>query len=321
MESSLRAVIFGIDQENANFKKLEGFTHALEVEERAVVSCVNSSKLPSWNERAEIAFIESNIDERVNLGLFNKVVVWQNWSPSRIVSLAKRFPNTEFCLAVKSPIHDSLFRESFKKRFGTNEYLRWDETAEVIDLNDCEQLHSNTQKLSDNSCYAFVSCALASDPRFEVEKNIDVVYFGTGINRPGVIEVANALPRDMKIGIHFVENGGPIHPEVCVQYYRRAKVCIHEQVGPMWGEYAVRFGEATAQGCRVVSYAKDFTISDYFKDDLVPEHDLARNLEDAVSKIGEWMGDRREDRARMRKTSPTHVDAYRRISCAFKLLS
>jgi hypothetical protein len=124
----------------------------------------------------------------------------------------------------------------------------------------------------------------------------------------------------MKIGIHFVENGGPIHPEVCVQYYRRAKVCIHEQVGPMWGEYAVRFGEATAQGCRVVSYAKDFTISDHFKDKLVPEHDLARNLEEAVFKIKEWVGDRREDRQRMRRNAPSHLDAYKRIVAAFESL-
>lgn len=316
----MKAVIFGIDQSNYNFKKLEGIAYALERMDY-VVKVVNSNRLPYWREPSDLAFIESDVPENFDMNIFKRVVIWQNWSPSKLLKIASRFPNVKFCLGTRSPIHDKKFRSMFVDKFQTNEYQRYDETNEVIDLSDCEMLDSPVQKLSENVVCAFLPFCTASDPRFEVEKDIDVVYFGTAANRPGVVELLNSLPNHLKLAVHFVEQGGPIHPETCISMYRRAKVCLHEQVGPMWGEFAVRFGEASAQGCRIISYARSgFTISEFFRDELVPEHDVATDLKNAVDKVLLWCNDLTEIRKNMRKNSPTHVDFVKRVEAAFQMI-
>lgn len=321
----MQAVIFGIPQENYNFKKLEGIAQALDSKKYDTL-VTTGDKLKFWQKPADLAFIESNVPENFNFNLFNKVVIWQNWSPSRIEKYANRFPNVKFCLGGKSITHDKIFREDYYKRFQTYEYLRYDETQEVIDLFECSYLHNNIQKLSNNLSYAYLPCTTASDPRFRAEKDIDVVYFGTVSNRPNIVvalKSIQSLNPNIKISAHFVEKGGPIHPEICIQQYRRAKVCLHEQVGPMWGEFAVRFGEATAQGCRVISYSPSFTISNHFNDELIPEHDYAENMKDLIERITFWLQDNdniRKKRDGMRKNTPTHIDFVNRFENAFKLL-
>lgn len=319
----MKAIIFGIPQENYNFKKIEGIAQAFESTGHDTY-VTTGDKLRSWKDPCDIAFIESDVPEDFNFSTFKKVVIWQNWSISRISKISRRHPDVKFCLGAKTSVHDKTFRNYYYNTFKTYEYQRYDETHEVIDLQECEILHSNVQKLSSNLSYAFLPLTAASDPRFNVEKDIDVVYFGTASNRPNIINALRNLQTShpkISISAHFVEKGGPIHPEICVQKYRRAKVCLHEQVGPMWGEFAVRFGEATAQGCRVISYMPFFGISDYFSDSLIPEHDYARNMKDLIDRATYWLEDRddvKKKRLVMREKTSTHIDFVNRIDDAFR---
>lgn len=309
----MKAAIFGIGPDNYNFRKLEGIARGFDDLGYESVSMHSPLSLLDNSVTADVAFIESMIPEYANLARFQKVVVWQNWSPSRIVELSKKYKNVEFVLGSKSIIHVPEFRERYRKKFRTSEYQRCDETRELIDLDDCENLNSSSQLLCERVKYAYAPCSVASDSRYTVEKDLDVVYFGTGANRPGVIDILNSLPPTLKIAAHFVESSGPIHPEVCVSLYRRAKVCLHEQVSPVWGEFAVRFGEATAQGCRIISLCKDFSISDIVDDSLIPEHTAVANTDEAIFEIKNWLEPREIDRERMRKSSPRNVDLLRRI--------
>jgi hypothetical protein len=321
----MKCTIFGIPQENYNFKKLENVAKGY-IASGYDVEMATSGDLENWNKFANIAFIENDIPDSLDLSLFEKVVVWQNWSPSKIIKFALKYPNVKFCLGIKTPVHDATFRETYFNKFGTNDYLRCDSTNELVDLNECVGIKNNIQKLYSNVSYAYLPCTTTSDSRFVVKKDIDIVYFGTISNRPGVLETIKQLeshPRKPVIRAHFVEKGGPIHPEICVQYYRRAKVCLHEQVGPVWGEFAVRFGEASSQGCRVISYMPIYGISEYFIDELVPEHDYATNIQQAVEKSIFWCDDNNfveSKRSIMRKNSASEKDFIDRINKAFKLL-
>ena len=309
----MKAAIFGIGPDNYNFRKLEGIARGFEDLGYEKVSMHSPQSLLDSSVEADVAFIESSVPDSVDLSRFRKVIVWQNWSPSRIVDLSRKHENVDFVLGSKSIVHVPEFRERYRKKFQTSEYQRCDETNELIELDDCEILTGPSQVISERVRHAYAPCSVASDPRYSVTKDLDVVYFGTGANRPGVIEVLRSLPSSLKIAAHFVENSGPIHPEICVSLYRRAKVCLHEQVSPVWGEFAVRFGEATAQGCRVVSLCKDFNISDISNDTLIPEHTAATTVDEAVLEVKKWLEPREIERERMRKSSPRNADLLRRI--------
>jgi hypothetical protein len=319
----MKAVIFGIPQENYNFKKLQNVMCGFEALGYDV-QFVTPEKLLSWNSNADIAFIESDVPNGVNLNLFKKVVIWQNWSLSKAYDLAKKFPDVEFCLGQKSIVHSRAFRERYTRSFGTNIYQEYKETNEIIDISEFSNIDSPMHKVSNNLVCLFLPCTTASDARFAVEKDIDVVYFGTIANRPGVLRVLqelSKLPQQLRISAHFVEKGGPIHPEICVQQYRRARVCIHEHIAPAWGEYAVRFGESSSQGCRLISYTPLFGISDFFDDALVPEHDYANDVPAMIDRILQWLPDNNintQKRNIMRKNSPSGVDFVNRMMSSFR---
>lgn len=308
----MNAAIFGIGPDNYNFKKIEGVAKGFFELGYDRVQTLRGEDLRDYNEKADVAFIESDVSPDCDLSKFKKVIVWQNWTPSRIIQLAAKFKDTNFTLAVKSPIHSRVFKEEYRKTFKTNEYLRCDETHEVIDLGGCDLLNKPVQKIADNVTYAYAPCSLSSDSRYVERKDIDVCYFGTLNNRPGVVEVLRALPKNLNVAAHFVEKSGPIHPEVCVSLYRRAKVCLHEQVSPVWGEFPVRFGESTAQGCRVISLSREFDLSRMINDSLVPDHDSSRTVDGTIGLVTEWLEPRKEERQRMRDSAPKHSDMLRR---------
>ena len=306
------AVIAGIGPDNYNFRKLENIAAGFEslgFEKTEILS--DTEKLTGMS--ADVALVESDIPVSADLSGFKKVVVWQNWNPSRLLEFSSRAPDTHFVLAAKSAVHVAEFRERYRKTFNTDEYQRCDETRELIDLKEYESINEPVHRITSNMTYAYAPLSTASDPRYAVAKDIDVVYFGTGANRPGVVEILRSLPSNLRIAAHFIENSGPIHPEVCVSLYRRAKVCLHEQVSPVWGEFAVRLGEATAQGCRVVSLSRQFSISDIVKDELVPEHSNARTIEEALEEIREWTKPKEEERHSMRKSTPRGSNFLQRV--------
>lgn len=313
MEKKLKsAIITGIGPDNYNFRKLENIAAGFELlgfEKIEILS--NTEKLSGMS--SDVALVESDIPISADLSGFKKVVVWQNWNPSRLLEFSSRAPDTHFVLAAKSAVHVAEFRERYRKTFDTDEYQRCDETRELIDLKEYKGINKPVQRITSNMTYAYAPLSTASDPRYAVAKDIDVVYFGTGANRPGVVEILRSLPPDLRIAAHFIENSGPVHPEVCVSLYRRAKVCLHEQVSPVWGEFAVRFGEASAQGCRIVSLAKEFSISDIVKDSLVPEHSSALSIEEAVVEILEWTKPKKEEREHMRKSTARGSDLLNRL--------
>lgn len=306
------AVIAGIGPDNYNFRKLENIAagfNSLGFEKTEILS--NTEKLSGMS--ADVAFVESDLQISTDLSGFRKVIVWQNWNPSRLLGFSSRAPDTQFVLAAKSAVHVAEFRERYRKTFGTDEYQRCDETRELIDLKEYKGINKPVQRITSNMTYAYAPLSTASDPRYSVAKDIDVVYFGTGANRPGVVEILRSLPPDLRIAAHFIENSGPVHPEVCVSLYRRAKVCLHEQVSPVWGEFAVRLGEATAQGCRVVSLSRQLSISDIVKDELVPEHSNALTIEEALEEIREWTKPKEEERHSMRKSTPHGSNFIHRV--------
>lgn len=309
----MKAAIFGIGHDNYNFRKLEGTAKGFEELGYLTVSMHRPQSLQNYEIDADVAFIESDIPDDSRLSRFRTVIVWQNWNPSRIMSYAKTNPDTNFVLASKSIVHVPEFRKKYKERFGTSEYQRCHETREVINLDEFDGIDSQSQRISRNVTHVYAPLTVASDPRYEMEKDIDVVYFGTGANRPGVIEVLNSLPKNLRFAVNFIENSGPIHPEICIGFYRRAKVCLHEQISPVWGEFAVRFGEASAQGCRIVSLAKDFEISSMMEGPLTPPHESARTIAESVSKTLEWLQEKKEERAEMRQNTLRHSDLIKTL--------
>jgi len=309
----MKAVIVGIGPDNYNFRKLENLAVGFEEIGYDSVCVSTTSLLHDPNVSADIALIESDVPLSTDLSRFKKVVIWQNWSPSRIFELSKKNPKVDFILASKSAVHVPEFRSRYKNKFLTSVYQKCDETGEIVDLNEYENVSSPKEKLSNNVTHVYAPLTTSSDPRYLMEKDIDVVYFGTGANRPGVVEMLNSLPKNLRVAAHFVEKSGPIHPETCVSLYRRSKVCLHEQVSPVWGEFAVRFGEATAQGCRIVSLAREFNISDIVRDPLVPEHSSSLSVEEAVSEILEWTKPKKEEREHMRKSTARGSDLLNRL--------
>jgi hypothetical protein len=136
-------------------------------------------------------------------------------------------------------------------------------------------------KIDENLVYTFVPCSL-SQTAGPLDAEFDVCYFGTTDNRPKVAALlAELSSRGYRVKSTF--DSGFIHPETCIELYRRSVCNVTQQVHPVLLEHPVRLGESTACGCK--TFVLDPVMMSSYGDPLVPEFIVPRSFKDIENYI------------------------------------
>lgn len=215
--------------------------------------------------------------------------MWFVIDPNIISTISKKYPDTNFYMCSKSLIHDIETSNEYIEKYGTSSYMK--HGIEGVDIKEFVEIIGRSEKISNglyritrNFFYLYLPCSLVSgNLRLEdQDKDIDVTYFGTRNNRPGVSQVLSWMEsKGYKVVYNQPDNY--ISPEECVEYYKRSIVTIHEQVGPVYLEFPVRFGEASYYGSKIFSLDRMENLEKYAKcDPNIPTFKSFKNTEDLI---------------------------------------
>jgi hypothetical protein len=201
------------------------------------------------------------------------VFMWSVIDPDRLREIAKNNQNTKFFICSKSLIHDIDVSKEYTEKYTKTSYM--ENGIEGVDIkkfsdiiSESEKVEKNLYRIGKNLFYLYLPCSLASEniQKSDSTRDIDVTYFGTRDNRPGVSAILNSLESG---GYHVVYNSpnNYISPEQCIEYYKRSIITIHEQVGPVYLEFPVRFGEASYCGSKIFSLDRMENLQKYADSD------------------------------------------------------
>jgi hypothetical protein len=256
-------VVIGIGKENYNYKKIEGFINGFTLLKYEVYHYrFLNQEILSKHKSIDILFSESDYLE----GTFNNVknvILWTNAKLTEVVNFAKRNSNINIIFSPKSFMLDEEINEKYYEKFSTYDYQMVGFEGQSLDMisdiiKTKKKLDDFSYVLLDNLIFSFTPCAKSEsvDPESIKDSKYRISYFGTGYNRPKIMQIYNFLQEKVpnQIKIYFVENGGPINPETCISFYKESDYVLHEQVNPVILEYAVRVGEASAAGAKVILF-------------------------------------------------------------------
>lgn len=292
----MKALIFGIGSGNYNYKKIEGFINGfrtLGYDVHHYQHDISYDLLRSHGD-VDVVFTESSkiYDNYNNI---KNIIFWTNYDIDTIISLATANPKLNIILGPKSFIFDQSINEEYTKKFSTPFYQKISfEGQNLLYINNVLRksikLNESAYKIRDNLTLLYMPCTLSlKQDKDSIKQNrYKFGYFGTGNNRPGVVEVLKYLRNHPKYKnetiVNFVETG-LITPEKCLEYYKETEYVLHEQVHPVILEYPVRVGEATACGSTILMI-EDLPLYEKVSQlDKIPEvkkFKTAKNLIDSI---------------------------------------
>jgi hypothetical protein len=232
--------------------------------------------------------------EYTNIG---NVFMWCVIDPNTIRAISEKYPDTNFYICSKSLIHDIDVTNEYIEKYGTSSYMK--HGMEGVDIREFSEVIANSEKIDNglykitqNLFYLYLPCSLVAEnlKSENLNKDIDITYFGTRNNRPGVSNILNWMETN---GYNVVYNrpDNYISPEECIEYYKRSIITIHEQVGPVYLEFPVRFGEASYYGSKIFSLDIMKNLEKYAKyDPNIPEFRSFKNTEDLIDSAVKYIG-------------------------------
>lgn len=254
-------VVVGIGSENYNYKKIEGFVKGFSKLEYKVIHFrhINNSQLMSIGE-IEILFSEDRNLPEDTRGI-KTLITWTNYDLNKIVNYAIKNPNLNIILAPKSFMSNEEVNQKYIDSYGTSIYQAIDFEGQDIEniaeiFRSKPKVNETSVKVLKNLIVTYIPCTLSEIINSsEIKENkYKFSYFGTGSNRPNIVEIIKRLPGE--VNFHFVEQGGPISPNDCIEMYKETEYVLHEQTNPVILEYPVRIGEANAAGCKIILIEK-----------------------------------------------------------------
>lgn len=256
-------VVIGIGKENYNYKKIKGFIDAFKNLNYEVFhyTYLNHDILKK-HQKIDILFAETEYLQSKFENVKN-FILWTNTKLHQVINFAKNNKQLNMIFTPKSFMFDSKINEAYVEIFSTSEYQMVDHEGQDLDsivelIEKKEKINDFTYKILDNLIFSYMPCSKSDliDLDTIKESKYKFSYFGTGSNRPRVLETINFLNQKIpgQIKFHFVENGGPIDPEQCISFYKESEYVLHEQVNPVILEYAVRVGEASAAGAKIILF-------------------------------------------------------------------
>jgi hypothetical protein len=279
----MRIAVCGSGRENHNYKKTEGFYNAFsklgETEWIQSIKHCNHKNYDILFGEFDLNDIYSNFDLYQEMNIKNQII-WTSYDLEKIKKLANEKKETNFLNLYKSNILNKSIRNSYTEINGN---LYQNVGQEGVDLANPE--YSNI-KILENLEIGYLTCALSEDIGFDCDKDIDLCYFGTIKNREEVLRSIASLSNKYNIVTHYSDLNSPISPDICIDYYKRSKTCISEQVWPVVLEYPVRMGECSAHGCRLFLIEN---ISLKCDSHLVPDYTSCRNSQEAIYNISKYL--------------------------------
>lgn len=283
----MKVLVGGIDESNYNYRKIKGFIDAFSLRFSTVHTLGSSNAVSSAlkDNRFDIAFGEFDDVELLAKGNIKNCVFWGNIDIDWVASIANSHPNKNFVLAPKSVMHIESVTSEFISTRG-NLYQKIG--SEGQDLHRLSHLFKQSTKINDftyriskNFVYTFLPCSL-SQVYTPLKAEYDICYFGTPYNRPKVAAVLAALlAKGYRVKSSMID--GFIHPEDCIQLYRKSVCNITQQVQPVELEHPVRLGESSGCGC--ATFVIDTMMSSNYNDILVPNFMIAESIEQIESYI------------------------------------
>lgn len=237
----------------------------------------------------DVIFGESGDWLEIDYTNIRNAFIWCVMDPDILDEISKKYLNTNFYICSKSLIHDIDVSNEYMEKYGTSSYMK--NGIEGVDIKKFVEIIGNSKKIEDglyqigsNFFYLYLPCSLAVEDlnRWDQNKDIDITYFGTRSNRPGVSSVLNEMEaKGYKVVYNQPDNY--ISPEQCVEYYKRSIITIHEQVGPVYLEFPVRFGEASYYGSKIFSLDRMEKLEKYAKSDSnIPSFKSFKNTETLI---------------------------------------
>lgn len=291
-----KVLIFGADNSNYNYKKIEGFIYGFRTLGYDVFhysrDISNEELLTHGN--IDIIFTESS-RIYVNYTNVKNVIFWTNYDIDNIIKLAISNPSLNIILGPKSFIFDQNINEEYMKKFNTPYYQKVSFEGQNLSyinniLRKSVKITDSVYKILNNLTLMYMPCSLSIQQKpQEIKKNrYKFAYFGTGSNRPGVTEVIKYLLNhpvyNKQTIVNFVENG-IINPEKCLEYYRETEYVLHEQVHPVILEYPVRLGEATSCGSTILMIENLPLYERVSQLDKIPELRKFNTTEDLIANL------------------------------------
>ncbi len=236
----------------------------------------------------DILFGESADWFHVDYTNIKNVFMWCIIDPYKFLEISEKYTNTNFFICSKSVIHIDSVSKEYIKRYDTPIYMEG--TFEEIDLlkfsefiGECELMDENLYKFKENLYYMYLPCSLSSSHIANHEKrDIDITYFGTRENRPGVTDIINQMS-SLGYKVTYNHTGIYIGPDECIEYYKRSLITLHEQVGPVHLEFPVRFGEASYCGSTIFSLGMMGKLAEFAQsNDNVPAFRSFNNKEELI---------------------------------------
>lgn len=256
-------VVIGIGKENYNYKKIKGFIDGFNLLGYNTFHYKNlNQEVLKQHTKIDLLFAETEYLD----GVFDNVekfILWTNTKLSTVIDFAKRNKHINMIFSPKSFMFNEEVNEKYQELFSTYEYQMVDHEGQDLEIiseliKRKEKINDFSYKILDNLIFSYMPCTKSEmiEPNTLKETKYRFSYFGTGGNRPRILQAAQKLmikcPELIKI--HFVEQGGPIDPETCVSLYKETDYVLHEQVNPVILEYAVRVGEASAAGAKIILF-------------------------------------------------------------------
>lgn len=256
-------VVIGIGKENYNYKKIKGFIDGFNLLGYNTFHYrhLNQEVLKQHTKIdllfAETEFLDGTFDN------VEKFILWTNTKLQAVIDFAKCNKHIDIIFSPKSFMFNEEVNEKYQELFSTYEYQMVDHEGQDLEIiselvKRKEKINEFSYQLLDNLILSYMPCTKSEtiDSNTLKESKYRFSYFGTGGNRPKILHAVKELcvkfPELIKI--HFVEQGGPIDPETCVSFYKESDYVLHEQVNPVILEYAVRVGEASAAGAKVILF-------------------------------------------------------------------
>ena len=326
-----KALVFGVDRSNYNYKKCEGIRDAfisLGYETHYHLQHLNASELKSYGE-IDVIFTEWDyrIEKFENV---KNVIFWCNMDITKKITLAKNNPQTNIILAPKSYMFDLEVNQAYNNICHTDIYQSFGHEGQNLNVvnmllsnNSLQRIDLTTYQLG-NFYFSYMPCTLSDPCLFETvkEARYKFGYFGTGRNRPQIQAIYNVLKQDSfykdKLIFNFVENG-VISPEECISYYKETEYVLHVQVNPVLLEYPVRAGEATANGCKILLIEELPLYEKAINTGLIPEmikFNSANNLLNEITNIPVRSFKERQNQAR--NFNHTYLESISRLEKFFK---
>jgi hypothetical protein len=277
----MKILLVGINKTNINYKKVEGFYNAFSkigiVEwVQDIFSCKGTGYDLCFGE-ININDILSNIESYKNLKIKTQIF-WSSFCLQKIIFLANLIQESNFFCYYKSNVLNKDILTQYKSKYGESYQFSG---CEGLNVNDFIKLESS--KILKNLTIGYLPCCLSEKGNeFCNEKIYDICYFGTILNRPRIAKILNHLSNKYNVISTAWDKNIKVSPNECIEYYKKTKLTISEQISPVVLEYPVRMGECSANGCKFFLLEEVALKHDNF---FIPNYEFSFSEDELISKI------------------------------------